>query len=226
MSTARLNPTATLLPDGKVLVAGGSETGCCNVIPLSSAELYDPDTAIWTLTGSMNAARYAHLAVLLSNGPLAGKVLVTGGLSDENLTIESSAELYDPSTGLWVNTGNMTIARFWDNPSPAVLPDGSVLIVGGITSGGTNCSVEHWFNEAELYDQVSQTWTPTSAKTTNANETTALLPDGLMLVAGGRKGTSPTATVVADAELFGTESDTYTNTFSDPNCNCHADADA
>src|SRR5204863_2952339 len=70
MTTARWAHTATLLPNGKVLVAGGSEIGCCgNEFPLSSAELYDPDTATWTLTGSMNAARFSHLAVLLSNGP-------------------------------------------------------------------------------------------------------------------------------------------------------------
>src|SRR5207249_10300309 len=87
MTTARNNLTATLLPNGKVLVAAGS-----NGIPLSSAELYDPEAATWTLTGSMNAARYAHLATPLPNGPLAGKVLVTGGL-DENYITESSAEL-------------------------------------------------------------------------------------------------------------------------------------
>src|SRR5262249_8395015 len=140
MNIARASFTATLLPDGKVLVAAGG-----NVITLASAELYDPDTATWTFTGSINAARNAHLAVLLSNGPLASKVLVTGGL-DENYVTESSAELYDPSTGLWVNTGSMMISRYWDDPSPAVLPDGSVLIVGG-----TNCCPYHWFNEAELY---------------------------------------------------------------------------
>ena len=121
MSTARVEHTATLLPNGKVLVAGGTEIECCSNLGfnagLSSAELYDPDTATWTLTGSMNGVRFGHLAVLLSNGPLAGKVLVTGGF-DENSTTQSSAELYDPSTGLWADTGSMTIARFgfWETP--------------------------------------------------------------------------------------------------------------
>ncbi len=205
MSTARNNLTATLLPNGKVLVAGGSP--CC-LIPLSSAELYDPDTATWTPTGSMNAARFAHLATLLPNGPLAGKVLVTGGL-DENYITESSAELYDPNTGLWVNTGSMAIARYWDSPSPTTLPDGSILIVGG-----TTCCPYHWFNEAELYDPISQTWTPTSTKVTKANEATVLLPDGLVLVAGGVKGTQPTSTNVADAELFNPATGTWAATAS------------
>jgi hypothetical protein len=200
MNTARNNLTATLLTNGKVLVAGG------NGIPLSTAELYDPDTATWTLTGSMNAYRVAHLATLLPNGPLAGKVLVTGGL-DENYVTESSAELYDPSTGLWTDTGSMTIARYWDRPSPTTLPDGSILIVGG-----TTCCPYHWFNEAELYDPVSQSWTPTSTKMTTANEETILLPDGRVLVAGGVSGTQPTAVNVATAELFDSSAGTWTAT--------------
>jgi hypothetical protein len=203
MNTARNNLTATLLPNGKVLVAAGS-----NGIPLSSAELYDPDTATWTLTGSMNAARYAHLATLLPSGPLAGKVLVTGGL-DENYITESSAELYDPSTELWTDTGSMTIARYWDRPSPTTLPDGSILIVGG-----TTCCPYHWFNEAELYDPVSQSWTSTSTKMTTANEETILLPDGLVLVAGGVHGTQPTSRNVDDAELFDPTMGTWTATAS------------
>ena len=217
LATARDFHTATLLPDGKVLVAGGEN----NTGATSSAEIYDPGTALWTPTGSMDTPRTAHMAALITTGPLSGRVLVAGGSSicAGCTPILNSAELYDPSTGLWADTGSMTVARFGfgGNPSPTVLPDGSVLIVGGFTCGGTtctdaSCSLYHWFIEAELYDQVSQTWTPTSAKMTNANETTALLPDGLMLVAGGWKGTLPTATMVADAELFDSATGTWTAT--------------
>ena len=64
--------TATLLPTGKVLVAGG-----CRVVgsDLSSAELYDPATGTWTATGSLGTARQHHTATLLPSG----KVLVAGG---------------------------------------------------------------------------------------------------------------------------------------------------
>ncbi|MDH4334942.1 MAG: kelch repeat-containing protein, partial [Chloroflexota bacterium] len=70
MIGARGNHTATLLRDGKVLVAGGYGSGWLN-----SAELYDSDTGSWTLTGKMNQARAGHTATLLNDGT----VLVAGG---------------------------------------------------------------------------------------------------------------------------------------------------
>src|SRR5207247_714920 len=90
--TARYLHTATLLPNGQVLVAGGDGGG--GVI-LASAELYDPATRVWTAVVSMAAARFEHTASLLPNG----QVLVAGGydLSDSL----ASAELYDPATGVW-----------------------------------------------------------------------------------------------------------------------------
>src|SRR5688572_14626188 len=84
MTTARSRHTATLLPDGKVLIVGGS--------PLRSAELYDPLTGTFTATGDTIAARPSNTATLLNNG----KVLITGG---------PRAELYDPATGFFAATG-------------------------------------------------------------------------------------------------------------------------
>ena len=72
LSTARYDHTATLLPNGKVLVAGGYSISSDY---LSSAELYDPATGTWTATGALSTARYDHTATLLPNG----KVLVAGG---------------------------------------------------------------------------------------------------------------------------------------------------
>ena len=182
MITPRRNHTATLLPDGKVLVAGGQDTSAT-----SSAELYDPDTGQWTLTGSMTTPRVSHTAALINTGALSGIVLVAGGSSmcGGCTPVLDSAELYDPSTGLWADTGSMMIARYFGEYSSATLPDGSILIVGG-----TTCCPYHWFNEAELYDSASQTWTPTSTKMTNANEAPILLADGVVLVAGGIKALS------------------------------------
>src|SRR5215470_16957367 len=91
MGTARSTHTATLLPNGKVLVAGGSNVSGY----LSSAELFDPGTGTWTETGSMGTERSDHTATLLPNG----KVLVAGG---KQLVFLSSAELYDPGTGTWM----------------------------------------------------------------------------------------------------------------------------
>ena len=105
LNAARYQSTATLLPDGQVLVAGGYATGGTY---LASAELYDPAGGTWTNTGSLNTARGFHSATLLPNG----QVLVMGGLAlvmggggiSAQLT---SSELYDPATGTWTPTGSL-----------------------------------------------------------------------------------------------------------------------
>ena len=111
MSTARGGHTATLLPDGKVLVAGGQNSTTVH----STAELYDPVTGLWTLTGNMNVPRSLHMGTLITGGPLSGMVIIAAGSSDggggsNNLV---SAELYDPSTGLWTYTGDMAVAQIF-----------------------------------------------------------------------------------------------------------------
>lgn len=211
MTVPRAGHTATLLPDGRVLVAGGSIGAGCSCSGLASAELYDPITGTWTLTGSMNTSRAAYQAILITSGPLSGMVLVTGGSSTCGgcTPILDTAELYDPSTGMWTYTGNMSLARTFGPPTPTELPNGSILIVGG-----TTCCPYHDFNEAELYDQVNQTWTPTSNKTTWANADGELLQDGKVLVAGGSKGTQPNSVVIADAELFDSSMGVWTATAS------------
>ena len=139
MTEARALPTATLLPNGKVLVAGGCNNDLC-VPSLASAELYTPlmegtpDT--WVNTGSMSTGRNDHTLTLLPNG----KVLAAGGAdsSDNNI---NSAELYDPATGTCTTTGSMAITR--GDHTTTLLPNGKVLVAGGDAITGTS---------AELYD--------------------------------------------------------------------------
>jgi hypothetical protein len=137
--TARYYPTATLLPDGKVLVAGGSADG---VHGLDTAELYNPLTGQWSATGNMTAPRLGHTATLLPNG----KVLVAAGGSALypsllGTVMLTSAELYDPSTGSWSVTGNLNTLRSWHRAT--LLTNGKVLVAGGYASSP---------NSTELYD--------------------------------------------------------------------------
>lgn len=136
LSTARYAATATLLPDGKVLIAGGT-TGFAN---LASAELYDPAIGAFSATGNMATARSSATATLLQNG----KVLIAGGLNQFFSTV-SSAELYDPATGLFSATGTMTSKR--EHAAATLLLNGKVLVVAGYIDSSNNV-----LQSAELYD--------------------------------------------------------------------------
>jgi N-acetylneuraminic acid mutarotase len=105
LNTARYQHTATLLINGEVLVSGGLGVNEYSD-SLSSAELYNPSTSKWTVTGSMSVGRTAHTATLLQNG----EVLVAGG-SQYVVNCYDSAELYNPATGEWKLTGKMTQPR-------------------------------------------------------------------------------------------------------------------
>jgi galactose oxidase-like protein len=166
--------TATLLPDGRVLVVAG-DTG--NAPPDfgrgGTAELYDPSSGTWTLTGSLNIARSGHSATLLQSG----KILVAGGYFADTL---GSAELYDPASGTWSATGSLNVARYWH--SATLLQDGRVLVAGGSNDGDLASTL----SDAELYDPVTGTWGTTgNLNTPVVSHTATLLPSGKVLVAGG-----------------------------------------
>jgi hypothetical protein len=140
LGTPRDRQTATLLPNGQVLVAGGIGSTY-----LASAELYDPATGVWTATSSMTTARGIHTATLLPNG----QVLVAGGFNGTDFL--ASSELYDPTTGVWMGTGSMATAR--SDQTATLLPTGQVLVAGGIGDGDVSLtSVELYQSATGAFD--------------------------------------------------------------------------
>ena len=200
LNVPRAYHTATLLSDGKVLVAGGAAPRAIFPYPgLASAELYDPATGNWTFTGHLNDARLLHTATLLLNG----KVLVAGGWPDHtHRGVLSGAELYDPATGNWTRTIGMNVPR--TTHTATLLFDGRVLVVGAPRGSP---------NSAELYDPATENWSFTGSTTTPrfGYHTATLLPNGKVLVAAGYDGNNH---ICANAELYDPATGTWTATGS------------
>jgi hypothetical protein len=186
LARGRSSHTATLLPNGKVLVAGGFSDG---LLQVASAELWDPATGTWTSTGSLPEARVNHTATLLPNG----KVLVAGGRGNGSfLTSLAGAELYDPASGTWTATGNLGVGR--GGHTATLLPDGRVLVAGGISSSSGILA------SAELYDPATGIWTATGSLVgARTRGTATLLSNGQVLVAGGNDSSN---VALATAELY------------------------
>jgi hypothetical protein len=193
MTVARDGHTATLLLDGRVLIAGGGS---------ASAELYDPMSQTFTATGSMTLAQGARSATLLANSKLPnyGKVLMAGG--DDVI-----AELFDPTAGTFTATGSMVAPHL--GQTATLLQNGQVLVAGGETA------------RAELFNPSTGAFTATGSMTVSrSGHTATLLPDGRVLIAGGVQDFGP-GTVpiplgpgVASAELYDPVSGTFTSTGS------------
>lgn len=199
-STARSGHTATLLPNGKVLVVGGTGT---NAETPRNAQLYNPATGTWSHTANIPGARSGHTATVLASG----KVLVAGGYRLLGAAAQTgfldSATLYDPALGTWTATGSFVTTAAGSQGralhTATLMPDGKVLVVAGV---GANADVPRG---AQLYDPATGRWTIANGITSaRASHTATLLPNGKVLVAGGLRilGSALPAGVLETALLY------------------------
>ncbi|AUX40216.1 uncharacterized protein SOCE26_016150 [Sorangium cellulosum] len=242
MLAARDRHTATLLDDGRVLVAGGSTQGG---EALASAELFDPDSGTWLALEPMHIAHAKHTATLLDDG----RVLVAGGTTLRGAP--ESAEVFDPILLAWQPVGPMIAVR--TEHTATLLSDGRVLVAGGMArpivdsaevfdpTSGVWRAVEPmlaerswhaaaplpdgrvlvtggdsgggWLDQVDVFDPDSSTWLPLGPmRDARGEHTAALLSDGRVVVAGGRH--RDTGERLASAELFDPASDTWLPTGS------------
>lgn len=197
LAVGRGHHTATLLPSGKVLVAGGRVTDFTST---TSAELYDPSASGWVPAGSLGTARSFHTAALLTTG----RVLVTGGLGTDKPT--DTAELFDPVTaggGAWSPAPKMAAAR--SRHTATRLADGRVLVVGGFDMGGAPLASVEIFDPAAGGGAGAWSAAPSLAEP-RARHTATLLADGRVLVVAGTICSPPSPPSVAcptnSAEIF------------------------
>jgi N-acetylneuraminic acid mutarotase len=159
-------------------------------------------------TGKMHEERMSHTCTLLGDGLL----LVTGGTTDrgDTNTDLASAELYHPETGLWVPTASLPISRSLHTAT--LLLDGTVLVAGG-RSYSSSAGTLAYLSDAQIYDPIKGTWTPTTNMTTaRADHTATLLSDGRVLIVGGTNETSDGRHALTTAELYDPSTGTWSAT--------------
>jgi len=186
MHELRASHTATLLPDGRVLIVGGfKKVRVYDQQYFNSAETYDPETKMFTPAGTLHAGRCGHTATLLQNG----KVLIVGGTSEHPL---ASAELYDPGTATFTLVGSMAVTR--EGHTATLLKNGDVLVTGGCGENQPG---------AELFNAGTQHFEPAGKMIAQrAGHTATLLPDGKVLLTGGTNRFRRDHKVSATAEIY------------------------
>lgn len=195
MNTGRAAHTATLLPNGKVLVCGGFTENT-----LASAELYDPISKTFKPVANMTTPRSSHSATLLPNG----NVLIAGGYNGDYL---SSTEIFDPRSETFTAAGTMTSPR--SGHTATLLQGAKILLAGGVGTGWS------FLQSVEVYDIQSKKFISVgSMSLARESHTATLLKSGKVLIAGGHKGRRADIKIFSSAEIFDPASGRFTTTGS------------
>ena len=193
MPTPRAAHSATLLADGRVLLAGGCAADGCEEGIAGDAILFNPATTSFSSTGHLLQPRVGHRAVPLADG----SVLLFGGYTRDGVT--NTVERYVPATGRFEKQGHMLQAR--DGFSATLLSDGSILLAGGYADGMQRLA------SAERYDPATGTSRNAGAMSVERmSHTATALPDGRVLIAGGSRSSRD---VLASLEVFDPATDTF-----------------
>jgi hypothetical protein len=211
MTAPRTGQTITMLQDGRVLLTGGDKNAGYRS-QLASAEIYDPKSGTFSVTGSMSTPREGHTATMLRDG----RVLVAGG-SPNGIQATTSAEIYDPRTGAFSSTGHLHQPRVAH--VAALLGSGKVLIAGGGRGGRPGGYIS--YDTAEVYDPSTRKFTTIAAhmKDDRVGAAAVKLDDGRVLIVGGKSGkilvgmrTLASMAPLATAEIYDPESDSFFKT--------------
>ena len=210
MNSKRALHTMTTMPSGKVIAIGGTDP-FLSYESLVTAEVFDPVTNTWTLTGNLHQGREEHAATALADG----RVLVTGGQNPTSVAwhpssfVLNSAEVFDPASNAFINVGPMNDYRLGHQATR--LADGRVLLTGGhnnpgIIYGAYGANAPQTTASAEFFNPATNSFTPVSSSMTipRAYHTATLLADGRVLIVGGL-GTAATS-----AEVFDPATSTFT----------------
>lgn len=200
MAVARAGHTATPLPDGRVLIAGGCTTGGCGGTPAGRrSEIFDPSLGGFVAGPELVQARVGHTATRLADG----RVLLAGGYPDERRAPLTEAELYDPATGRFTATGSMSVGR--GSHTATLLRDGRVLIAGGVS--GTSA-----LSTVEIYDLSGRFQPVAPMPSPRAIHAAALLGTGDVLVVGGQSRPGHGNALVDTALVYSVTTNTWRET--------------